>query len=193
MSTPTATTDYAARSARAYEQQLRQQLKRHGTPDLDPEDAGRRAAIFTSAGRAWADEIGPFYDTPGAQAALGGVTKQAVSQRVSERRLLGLRLAVDGTSRARMVYPVWQFDSGVLRHLPAVLAVAGFTPDRPTTGWTIATWLMTSDARIGGMTAVRMLRAGHVSQVLELAGDIAVSLGVQERAAVQDGALTGSG
>ena len=102
-------------------------------------DAGPPA--WLAAGTAWATDVGPFYDTAGAQAALDGVSKQAVSQRLTAGRLLGLRLAPDGTSRERLVYPVWQFVPTVLRHLPAVLAAAGFDPERPTTGWTIATWL----------------------------------------------------
>lgn len=181
----TTRSDYAARSAHAYEQQLRKQLQQHGVPEMDAEDAGRRAAAFTSAGQAWADDIGPFYDTNGAQVALGGVTKQAVSQRVNGRRLLGLRLAADGTNRERMVYPVWQFGTGVLRHMPEVLAAAGYTPDRPTTGWTVAAWLRTADPLIGGMTPLSLLKAGHQAKVLVLARDMATSLGVEERASVQ--------
>lgn len=54
--------EYARRSAAAYERSLLEHLERHGAPDGDPEDAGRRAAATASAGQAWAADAGPFYD-----------------------------------------------------------------------------------------------------------------------------------
>lgn len=177
--------EFAQQSARVYERHLREQLRRHGTLGVDPEDAGRRAAIFTVSGQAWADEVGPFYDTDGARVALGGVTKQAVSQRVSAGRLLGLRLASDGSGRDRLVYPVWQFRDAVLRPLPAVLDAAGYRPDRPVTGWTVAAWLTTPAPDLRGMTPVALLAAGHTEPVLAAAAEVAASLGHDERAAVE--------
>lgn len=190
MGTRTAAADFAQRSARVYERQLREQLRDHGTPEIDPEDAGRRAAMFTASGQAWADDVGPFYDTDGARAALGGVTKQAVSQRVTAGRLLGLRLASDGSGRNRMVYPVWQFRDSVLRALPAVLDAAGYRPDRPVTGWAIAAWLTSPDPDLQGMAPVVLLEAGHPERVLSAAPEMAASLGVGERAAAQAAART---
>lgn len=185
MADRTAAPDFAQRSARAYERQLRQQLPRHGTPESDPEEAGRHAAMFTAAGLAWANDAGPFYDTDGARAALGGVTKQAVSQRMTAGRLLGLRLAPDWSGRERLVYPVWQFRDSVLRALPAVLRAAGYTVDRRVTGWTIAAWLTSPDPEFNGMTPLKLLETGHADRVLSAAADIAVSLGVDERVAAQ--------
>ncbi|MGH3442361.1 MAG: hypothetical protein ACRDUY_10045 [Nitriliruptorales bacterium] len=185
MATRTTAAEFAERSARVYERRLREQLLRYGTPETDPEDAGRRAAIYAASGQAWANDVGPFYDTDGARAALGGVTKQAVSQRVGAGRLLGLRLASDGSGRHRMVYPVWQFREAILRALPAVLQAAGYSAERPVAGWTIATWLTTSDPELDGMTPLRLLEAGHVSRVMAAAGEVAASLGVEERAAVE--------
>ena len=185
MATTTAPAEYAHRSAQAYERHLRDQAERYGTPQVDPEVAGRRAAALTAAGQAWAEDAGPFYETDGARAALGGVSKQAVSQRVRERRLLGLRLAADGSGRDRLVYPVWQFRPGVLRKLPAVLEAAGFDPRRPVTGWTIAAWLTSPDERVGGLAPVELLEAGHLDPVVAGAREMRTSLGTDERAAVQ--------
>lgn len=189
MATATKPNDYARDAAKAYEDELRQQFKQYGsTPPLDPETAGRRAALATASSLAWNDDIGPFYDTDGARAALGGVTKQAVSGRVSGRRLLGLRLASNGSGRDRMVYPVWQFRSAVLRELPRVLPAAGYDPQRPTTGWTIAAWLRTTDPRLEGLTPTDFLERGHVAPVLAAARDVAVSLGVDELEAARSAA-----
>lgn len=176
------TSEYLHRSVRAYEQELRSQLDRYGTPTAEPEELGRRAAVLAAAGQAWRQDTGPFYGTDGAQVALGGVSKQAVSQRVRQGRLLGLRLAADGSGRDRLVYPTWQFHQVVLRHLPAVLAAAGFDDRRPTTGWTIAAWLTTPDDHLGGLAPVAVLQSGDVDSVIELATEVRVSLGVDERA-----------
>lgn len=181
MATVTKPHQYAHDAAQAYERELREQFRQYGsTPPVDPETAGRRAAVHTAAGLAWNDDVGPFYDTGGARIALGGVTKQAVSGRVSAGRLLGLKLASDGSGRDRMVYPVWQFRAEVLRTLPRVLAAAGYDPQRPTTGWTIAAWLTTVDTRLGELTPVDVLATGHADQVLVAAREVAGSLGVHE-------------
>lgn len=184
MATTLSTAEYVERSARAYEHQLGEHLRRYGTPVVEPETAGRQAAVLTAAGQAWAKDVGPFLDTAGVCAALGGVTKQAVSQRVNSGRLLGLRLAADGTNNRRLVYPAWQFRAGVLDRLPGVLEAAGYSPDSATTGWTIASWLTTPDPHLGGLAPLQLLAAGDVEMVVGLAGEVAVSLGVTERAAV---------
>lgn len=183
MSTVTAA-EYAARSARSYEAELRQRLERLGTPTEPPERAGRRAAVRSLASQRWTDQVGPFHDTAGACAALGDVTRQAVSQRVLAGRLLGLRLATDDGRPGRLVYPIWQFESSVLRHLAEVLVVAGVDATRPVTGWTVAAWLTTSDDSLSKLAPLDLLRAGRLEELLPLAREVAASLGVAERAAV---------
>lgn len=173
--------DYLDRSAAAFREQLAGLLGQTGLLGLDPQDAGRQAATSLVAGHRWDEDVGPFYDTDGARAALGGVTKQAVSDRLQRGALLGLSLAADGSGRGRLVYPVWQFD--VVEHLHEVLPAAGYDPDRPATGWTIAVWLTTADPRLDGQTPLALLRAGHGATVRRLAGEVAASLGTDERAA----------
>jgi len=193
MAAATTPSDYARDAAQAYEHELREQFRQYGsTPPTDPETAGRRAAVQTAASLAWSEAVGPFYDTDGARVALGGVSKQAVSGRVNGRRLLGLRLASDGSGRDRMVYPVWQFSGQVLRALPQILEVAGYDPQRPTTGWTIAAWLTTPDPRLGGLTPAKVLASGHADRVLVGARGVAYSLGVDELEAAR-GAIKATG
>jgi hypothetical protein len=171
------------RSVKAFEAELRRQVAIHGTLAGDPDELGRRAARAVAAGTAWAADVGPFYDTAGAQAALDGVSKQAVSARVTAGRLLALRLAPDGSARDRLVYPVWQFVPTVLRHLPRVLHAAGHDPERSTSGWTIATWLTTPHPDLGDRSPLELLRADLIHQVLALASDVALALGTAERTA----------
>ena len=186
------TTTSVDRSVRAFELELRRQVSIHGPLAGDPDELGRRAARAVAAGVAWSAEVGPFYDTAGAQEALGGVSKQAVSARVTAGRLLALRLAADGTARDRLVYPVWQFTPALLRHLPRVLAAAGHDPERSVSGWTIATWLTTPDPRFADRSPLELLRADHVEQVVAVAADVAHGLGSDERAALRAPARSAS-
>jgi hypothetical protein len=172
--------DYLDRSTAAFREQLGALFEQGAALALAPEDAGRQAAASLVVGRRWSDDVGPFYDTDGARAALGGVTKQAVSDRLRRGALLGLSLAPDGSGRARLVYPVWQFD--VVDHLHEVLPAAGYDIDRPTTGWTIAVWLTTADPRLEDQTPLALLRGGFSAPVRTLAGEVAASLGTGERA-----------
>ena len=89
------------RSVKAFESELRRQVERHGPLPGDPAELGRRAARAVAAGAAWAAEVGPFYDTAGAQEALGGVSKQAVSYRQMSGRPLALRAAAAGAAPGR--------------------------------------------------------------------------------------------
>lgn len=184
MSTPSTLSpdDYARQAAAAFEAELRRRAADYGVPATDPAEAGSRAASSALAGQVWADQLGRFYDTAGARAALGGVSKQAVSERVRQRRLLGLSLASSDPRATRMVYPAWQFRPDLLRLLPAVLDAAGYDPARPTTGWTIASWLTTYDDRLGA-TPLEALPTGEHDTVCEIAADVRASLGVDERAA----------
>lgn len=134
--------------------------------------------IAAAAGALWADHAGPFLDTEGVAAVLDGISKQAISQRVHNRRLLALR-----TGSGRLVYPLWQIRDGVpLPGLAEVLAAGGYDPDRPTTGWTLASWLTTEDPELGGAPR-DLLAAGRLEPVLTAARDVAGELGVEERAA----------
>lgn len=191
MSNRLAPEEYARISAEAYRRRVLAQVREHGTPASDPQRAGERAAVLTTAGQAWADEIGPFYDTDGVRVALGGVTKQAVSDRVHRGRLLALRLASDGSGRDRRVYPAWQFRPTVLRHLPAILDAAGYDPERATTGWTIAAWLVTHDDLLGA-SPLQLLEAGHLPQARDAAREVRASLGADERAVTQAPATAAS-
>ena len=184
---PTDLEDLIERSTESFRRTLTEQLGSGSGEhvDFDPEIAGQRAATTVTAGQVWATLAGPFTDSAGAADALGGITKQAVSQRVASGSILGLRLATSGSARDRLVYPTWQFHPTVLTHLPLVLAAAGWDPARAVTGWTIAAWLTTPDPDTE-LTAVQLLRAGQVDTVLAAAAQVAESLGTAERAAHQD-------
>ena len=74
-------------------------------------------------------DLGPFYDSRGAAQQLGGITKQALSDRRKTRTVLAMR-AVGG----RWLYPAWQFtgsplcDCGVITQLSRAPVVGASPP-----------------------------------------------------------------
>lgn len=138
-------------------------------PQLDAAEVGRRAALKAVSGAMWTDALGPFYDTEGVMSLLGGVSKQAVNDRVRRHRLLALR-----TGSGRLVYPAAQFhDERVVDGLGAVLDV--LMPDN-TEAWMVASWLTTPDPDLGGDAPVEALRRGATHDVMRAARELASAL-----------------
>jgi len=174
-----AQTQFVSEAAQAYRDRLSDLVDQFGLPSTDAHTAGERAATFTAAGMAWNDAVGPFLDTDGVRALLGGPTRQAVGDRVRNRRLLALRTA-DVGGGTRLVYPLWQFDGATLTALPRVLTASGYDPGELTHGWHVAAWLSEPDPGLGGLRARDLLATGNVEPVLALAGDVRHELGVDE-------------
>ena len=177
-------TDYVSEATEAYRDRLDDFVKRFGTPGSDAKAAGERAAALTAAGLAWNDAVGPFLDTDGVRTILGGPSRQAVADRVRNRRLLALRTANDGGG-TRLVYPLWQFDGATLNSLDEVLMAVGYDPAEPTHGWHVASWLSAPDPRLDDQRPRDLLTAGSADQVLSMAADVRHELGVDELAAVR--------
>jgi len=138
-------------------------------PQLDAAEAGRRAALKAVSGAMWTNTVGPFYDTEGVMTLLGGVSKQAVNDRVRRHRLLALR-----TGSGRLVYPAAQFcDERVVDGLGDVLDV--LVPDN-TEAWMVASWLTTPDPELDARSPITALHAGAVDDVLRAARELASAL-----------------
>lgn len=182
--------DFVRAATAAYRVRLEALTGALGVPAADPQAAGERAAAVTAAGIAWNDAVGPFLDTDGVRSMLGGPSRQAVADRVRHRRLLALRTA-EGGGRARLLYPLWQFDGQTLATLPRVLAAAGYDPTERTHGWHVASWLSTPDPVLGGRRPRDLLATGQADGVLAAAADVRYELGVDELAAGHAGAQRG--
>jgi hypothetical protein len=152
----------------SFENALVDALRRVGATG-DPVLAGRRAATAALSEALWADQLGPLHDTPGVAARLGGVTKQAVSDRVHRHRLLALR-----TGSGRLVYPAFQFNGHDL--VPGMADVLlALRPDA-TSAWTVASWLTTPDSALHGRAPIEALRDGAVDEVVAAAEELADGL-----------------
>lgn len=162
------TTDWVDDASAAFESALLELIGER-RPQLDAAEAGRRAALKAVSGAMWADAVGPFYDTDAVMTLLGGVSKQAVNDRVRRHRLLALR-----TGSGRLVYPAAQFDGErVIDGLGDVLDV--LVPDN-TEAWMVASWLTTSDPELGSRTPLEALRAGERDAVLRAAREMSGAL-----------------
>lgn len=128
-----------------------------------PEDLGARAAVATVPEPSpWDELIGPFVRTEGAQARLGGITRQAIAAKAARRRLLRVV-----TSDEVHLFPVWQFkeSGGVVDGLPEVLSVfKGASID----DWTLAGWFRSVDPDLAE-TPYEAIMRGDVDRVLAAA------------------------
>ncbi|MEZ5331149.1 MAG: hypothetical protein R2991_03640 [Thermoanaerobaculia bacterium] len=166
---------FVDRAALAFRERLSELVESYGLPAEEPEPLGERASLDAAAAAVWTEHVGPFLETEGVSKVLDGVTRQAVSQRVRAGRLLALR-----TGNGRLVYPLWQFRNGaLLPGLTEVLATAGLDPERPATGWTLASWLCTVDPELDGAPR-ELLAAGRIEPVLAAARDLRAELGIDE-------------
>lgn len=118
----------------------------------------------------WGPAIGPVYRTDQVRALLGGVSRQALNDRVKRSTLLAIK-----TREGVTVYPAWQFTEGqVLPGLAEVLKVFaadehGEIVDR----WTLASWLRIGlDELDGGSVADRLL-AGDAAAARQAAAHAA--------------------
>lgn len=134
----------------------------------DPEALADRAlAAQAPVPSPWDEQIGPFLRSEGVRARLG-ITRQAVAAKASRRRLLRV-FTVDGVA----LFPVWQFENGgVASGLPEVMAMF---PEATVDGWTLAGWLRSVDAELGGVP-LDLVRRGRGEAVRAVARSAAAAL-----------------
>jgi hypothetical protein len=115
----------------------------------------------------WAEAVGPFYDAATVATVLG-VSVSALTARTRRSTVLACR-----TSSGSWVFPVWQFGAGgqVLPGLVPVLQVLG---DSDVSAWTLASWLLSPEAELGGRPPLAVVLAGGEDDlVLLVAGQAA--------------------
>ena len=123
------------------------------------EDLAKRMTAAVPAPSPWA-EIGPFYGTTSVSRLLGGISRQAISDRRKRGTVLGLKTA-DGA----WVYPTFQFDDhhAVLEGLPEVWKILRASGADE---WTLASWLTSSLATLEQHSPIDWLRLGENREAL---------------------------
>ncbi len=130
----------------------------------EPQEVAVRMVATLPAPSPWDQLLGPCYSASKVAQVLGGISRQAVADRRARHTLLGLKTA-DGV----WVYPIFQFDEHqqVIASLPAVLKILG---NCGIDEWTLAGWLVSQHAELGGQSAIAWLRRGANPQpVIHLA------------------------
>jgi hypothetical protein len=139
-------------------------LEELGTAD----DLVERMVAILPDPSAWDDTLGPFYGSAKVATMLGGISRQALSERRGRKSLLALKTA-DGA----WIYPTFQFDRNnrVFPGLPALLKVL---ESSGVDDWTAAGWVVSPLESLGGLSAVEWLSRGLDRDVaLEAARDAA--------------------
>lgn len=117
--------------------------------------------MVAAAEAVWTGHLGPLLDAKQVQDLLGVETRQAVSDRRTRHRLLGLT-----KENGRVVYPAFQFgDSGrpfeALPQLIEVLENRGRVDP-----WTIASWFVTPQSLLHEMTPAEWLAKGEDAELV---------------------------
>lgn len=121
----------------------------------DPAELGRRAALLAAADALWSKRLGPLLSREQAQKLLGVGSRQAVSQRAKRRRLLALPTHDD-----RLAFPAFQFSASG-RPYAALPAILEAFEGADLSSYTIASWFVTPQRLLRGMSPAAWLRRGR--------------------------------
>lgn len=152
-------------------QDLEASYARHGRSLADlgsADEIVERMVAVVPEPSPWDDALGPFYSSAKVAQFLGGISRQALSERRGRKSLLALRTA-DGA----WVYPTFQFNRNnrVIAGLPAAVKVLGSSG---ADDWTLAGWLVSPLDSLGGQSVVEWLSNGlERDVVLAAARDVA--------------------
>lgn len=107
------------------------------------------------------DRLGAFYTTDRVRKVLGGISRQAVSERVKNDGLLRVTTA-DGV----VLFPAFQFAHGALA--PGLRKLLNLLLGTGVDGWTVAYWLTARQAQLGEATALDVLASADTDRIAEL-------------------------
>lgn len=128
-------------------------------------ELGRPSDSPATNGNSLDKRIGPFHDSK-AVAALLGVSRASVYRRIKRQEILSLK-----TSDNKLLFPIWQFDTGgeVPEQLSKVLAAMDPGLDD---AWGDALWLDSPAAFLGGDRPIDRIKQGNIDEVLPVAARI---------------------
>jgi hypothetical protein len=123
-----------------------------GGKPLAVKDA-RRAGMIAAAGTTWRNEIGPLLTSADVRTLLGDVSRQRVDELLRSRRLIGPQ-----DSAGRRQFPLFQFEGG--QPLDSLVAAFWTVADGAVSEWTAASWCVTPDEALEGVSPVEWARVG---------------------------------
>lgn len=166
--------DYKARLVRDISRSVDELVDSNAITDFsdDARDATVKSALAgVREANHLNDRLGAFYTLERVMTLFGGVSRQAINDRVKKHRLLRVQ-----TSDGMFLFPAFQIEGGDLRPglagLLQVLLASGEDP------WTVAYWLTAPIEDFEGRTALEVLdtrEADRVDELLDIARDDASS------------------
>lgn len=119
----------------------------------DPSELVERVISTIPQASPWVEVVGSVYTTQGLRRLLGGVSRQAIDDRIARGTLLCLT-----TVDHHRVFPASQFDAHN-RQLPGLAEILGQL--RPVADdWTVAAWLACPHPSLAGRSPLAWLREG---------------------------------
>lgn len=135
----------------------------------DPEALGRAAALGIARPGLWEEQLGPLLTSAGVRELLGGVSREALAQRVKRGTVLALR-----DERGRVRYPLLQLDERSRTPYRELAPLIRLFRDRGLSGWELMAFLTTRQRELRGDPPLEWLREGRDPElVLALAGEAA--------------------
>ena len=113
----------------------------------------RRAGMIAAAGTTWRNELGPMLTSADVRTLLGDVSRQRVDELLRGHRLIGPQ-----DSAGRRQFPLFQFEDG--QPTDALVSAFWTVADGALSEWTAASWCITPDDALEGMSPVEWARAG---------------------------------
>lgn len=161
MSTAAPQRHFRDRMVQRYEQSLDEMIQNREVTDFSPAAEEATSTAVAEALRSTSrinERLGAFYSTERVRTKLGGISRQAVSERVRRHRLLRVE-----TSDGRFLFPSFQIVNGeVPKKVGELLQILlGTGAD----GWTVAYWLTARLPQFEGKTALEVLTAGDPNKV----------------------------
>lgn len=119
----------------------------------------KRAALGVAAEGIWEDAIGPMLTTQYVSEILG-VSRQALSQKAHDGRILRLR-----DERDQIRYPAWQFDTVTKRVFDAVPRVCSIFHEANVDPWMVVSFFTTGQPELDGQPPCKRLRENNTFEI----------------------------
>lgn len=113
----------------------------------------RRAGMIAASGTTWRNELGPLLTSGDVKTLLGDVSRQRVDELLRGHRLIGPQ---DGAGRRQ--FPLFQFEDG--QPIDALVSAFWIVADGALSEWTAASWCVTPDEALDGLSPLEWARAG---------------------------------
>lgn len=141
----------------------------------DAEALGQAAALTIARPHVWEGQLGPLLASAQLRSLLGGISREALAQRVKRGTLLALR-----DQRGKVRYPLFQLDESAATPYPQVPALIKLFRDRGLSSWELATFMTTPQPELSDRSPVDWMRSsGNEQLLLAVARESAATLASQ--------------